>query len=611
VPCNMIIQMPANTMTWADMVKGGPSLALKDSPFPSFEVRVVGNIVAGTHMAGLMFASQQSANTGSGTISKIDYSTGRIHVDTGDPANPAVLEINDPNGRFGRAQSPDPRFSVDDQNPTIHAGTGYPMCVPRQDPATTDDSLCPQANRPKPAGAGRHCRNFTDAGVVPLPGSGELSAPLASDEFCQKFVMPDTDSRGPGDPDASQQAPFEVGDQIAYSGTLVHGSGGDYISAHTIEANVGIYTQPNTQPAYVAIGEFGIGSADPNATAVSGVAQEAQDRIFLESETTDVKTPVDIYLMDVDPRDGTVRNRWITPFEMTGENQAGNPSGGITTQFTGAQPQRARLRATKAPIGLLSQPTRNIRVVQRSLCGPQAQLDQPVLDACLESAPKVANGLVAGQYYAPTFEFIFPENVQPGDGVVPFDLWHLPFLRYGEGGQTASGVGPLEPTPWGAPVSDLPPLPDPPPAPAPAAAAPAAAAAAAPVAAAAAGPAAAIPAAAPAAAAAAPAKALAVTTIAAPATVPAATAARAGIAVNFGVPAGATTAAIRVLRPRGKRLALLGTAVVRVKRGLNRVTLKGKALRRKLVRGRVIVEVRLRRANGKAGAPKRAVVRIV
>ena len=56
---------------------------------------------------------------------------------------------------------------------------------------------------------------------------------------------------------------------------------------------------------------------------------------------------------------------------------------------------------------------------------------------------------------------------------------------------------------------------------------------------------------------------------------------------------------------------MLGTTVVRVKRGLNRVALNGKGLRRKLVRGRVIVEVRLRRAGGKAGAPKRTVVRIV
>ena len=215
------------------------------------------------------------------------------------------------------------------------------------------------------------------------------------------------------------------------------------ISVHTIEANIGIYTQPGTQPSYLAIGEFGVGSADPNATAVSGVAQETQDRIFLEAETTDVRTPVDIYLQDVDPATGAVKNRWVTPLEMTGENQAGTPSGGITTQFTGAQPQRARLRATKAPLGLLSQPTRTIRVAVRSLCPPQA--DQAALDTCLNNAPTVANGLQAGEYTAPTFEFIFPENVLPGDSAVPNDLWHLPFLRNGEG---AGNVGPLEPAPW-------------------------------------------------------------------------------------------------------------------------------------------------------------------
>jgi hypothetical protein len=394
-----------------------------------------------------MFASQQSVNTGSGIISKIDYATGRIHVDTGDPANPAVIEINDPNGRFGRKQSPDPRFSVDDQNPTIHAGTGYPMCVPRTDPATTDDALCPQANRPKPAGAGRHCRNFTDAGVVPLPASGDLTQPPVGQVYCSMFVMKSvTDAtRTATDPDPRQQVPFEIGDHITWSGTLIKQAAGsaDLISAHTVEANLGVYTQPGTQPAYVAIGEFGVGSADPNAVAVSGVAQETQDRIFLESETTDVKTPVDIYMQDVDAASGALHNRWVTPFEMTGENQAGNPSGGITTQFAGAQPQRARLRATKAPLGLLSQPTRTIRVAQRSLCTPDA--NQATMDACLNNAPTTANGLVAGEYTAPTFEFIFPENVMPGDGVVPNDLWHLPFLRNGEGPGSA---GPLEPAPW-------------------------------------------------------------------------------------------------------------------------------------------------------------------
>jgi hypothetical protein len=253
--------------------------------------------------------------------------------------------------------------------------------------------------------------------------------------------------------DARQQAPFEVGDFITYSGTLFKDAGGNtYISAHTIEANVGIYTQPGTQPSYLAIGEFGVGTADPLATAVNGAAQETQDRIFLEASTTDVKTPVDIYYMDVNPATGALRNRWVTPFEMTGECDPAltlaascyGVSGGITTQNTGPQPQRARIRATKAPTGLLSQPTRNLRVMARSLCSPTFTADQALLDACIKNAPVVANGLVAGQYAAPVFEYIFPENVKPGDPTVPYDFWHLPFLRNGEG----PDVAPLLPAPW-------------------------------------------------------------------------------------------------------------------------------------------------------------------
>ena len=171
-------------------------------------------------------------------------------------------------------------------------------------------------------------------------------------------------------------------------------------------------------------------------------------------------------------------------------------------------------------------------------------------------------------------------------------------------------MGPLEPTPWGAPVSDLPPLPDParrppprrprrpplrsrlrrpppPPAGPPPVAAPAGA-----VAALAGGP--------------------VVTGLAAPATVPAATAARAGLIVRFAVPAGATSAAIRVLATRGPGpLTVIAKQTVRVRRGVNRVALNGKALRRRLKRGKVVVEVRLKRAGGGVGAPKRTVVRIV
>ncbi|KAA0982931.1 hypothetical protein [Pseudomonas sp. ANT_J28] len=463
VPCNTVLQMPANTLTWADFVRGG-TLALNKGPtsYPSFEIHVVGNTVSNKQIAGLIFVSQQSANAGSGYITRIDYTNGNIEVDSGNPLQPTIIQINDPSGRFGRPQSPDPRFSVDDANPTIHAATGYPMCVPRT--VSGDDALCPQKNRPKVVTptTTNNCRNFNQAGVTP-PASGELSPPALGQVYCSQFVMKrfSDAARTAADPDPTQQAPFEVGDFISYAGTLFKSTTAgtpDYISAHTIEANIGIYTQPGSQPSYLAIGEFGIGTADPAATAINGVAQETQDRIFLEASTTDVKTPVDIYLIDVNPSTGVQTNRWVTPYEMTGECNPAQSlatsclgvSGGITTQNTGPQPQRARVRATKAPTGLLSQPTRTLRVVARSLCAPQMTASQTAVDSCIQNASRltVANGLIAGQYVAPVFEFIFPEGVKPGDPVVPNDFWHLPFLRNGEGVSTPTGVGPLDPTPW-------------------------------------------------------------------------------------------------------------------------------------------------------------------
>ena len=468
VPCNMVIQMPANTLTWAGFMKGLPTSDLVlGSGYPSYEMHAVGNIVGARRIAGLLYASQQSLNGSTGVISAINYATGNLTVVNGDPANPVTVQINDPNGRFGRVQSPDARFSVDDANPTVHTGTGYPMCIPRTDPAVTDDALCPQANRPKPSVTGQ-CRNFSVAGIVP-PKSGELSNAPAGQVYCSEWVMPaaPADGSATAGMDPRQQAPFEVGDSINFAGTLTHAAAGpDFISAHTVEANIGIWTMPGSKPSYIAIGAFGVGTADPNAVSINGFAAETKDRIFLEAETTDVKTPVDIYLMDIDPLTGAVRNRWATPFAMTGENngplQADGITpigGGITTQNTGPQPQRARIRATKAPAGLLSQPTRTVRVAQRSLCVPQAPVNDaagnPVLtalDTCLNAAATSANGLLAGEYTAPTFEFIFPENVKPGDPLVPFDLWHLPFIRFGEGAGTASAVGPsvgaLEPAPW-------------------------------------------------------------------------------------------------------------------------------------------------------------------
>jgi len=494
IPCNLVIQMPANTFTWADFISSGPPINL-GTGHPSFEVQVQGNIVGGKYIAALAFLSQNLVNSHSGILKKIDYATGNLEVSTSDPTVNTIVQINDPLGRYGRKQSPDLRFSVDDQNPTIKSKTGYPMCVPRADPGTAVDDLCPQTNRPV-ASAGHPCRNFA-AASVPLPASGELAA-AAAGAFCKTFVLPPINAipapvagfntlpvaaRTGSEPDARQQVPFEVGDFLIYSGTLFNagvpstqdsapntGLGGvgsspkgEYISAHTISGqDVGPFTQPGTKPGYIALDAFGIGTADPATIAVNGAAQTIPDRINLETQTTDIKTPVDIYLPDVSPNDGSLRNRWVSPFELTGENPNGVPSGGMTTQNAGPRPERSRVRTALAPPGLLNQPPRDIRVAQRSLCTPNNPIGQPdrlgqpgtaqqtPVDACFAAVPRVANGLLAGEYTAPNFAFIFPENLKPGEPIIPINLWNLPFLVGGEGADNPFGpaVGPLKPTPW-------------------------------------------------------------------------------------------------------------------------------------------------------------------
>lgn len=473
VPCNLRLQMPGATMHWSELfapaAPGGAtpaSLKLGDGAvpaqpgsfvFPSTEIRVVGNVVAGTYIAGLVNVSQQSLNTSTGYIVGFDYENGVILV--GDARNGSArarIQLNDPTGRFSKGQSPDPRFRVDDKNPSVRAVSGFPMCIPRNDPAQGDDPRCPQRNRP----LAPDCRNFLMAGVV-FPAGRELRPPLPGQKYCSGFVMGDPATAKPTEPIATEQAPFEIGDLITYSGTLLMGDGQarggpDTILAHTVIANVGIFTQPDTMPVYLAIGEFRIGTFDP-ASVVNGVVQEEQDRLILEAVTTDVRSIVDIYLVDIDPTTGAEQQRWVTPGSMTGGvgARASNGriiDGGITTQFNGPIPGRVRIAAGKAVPGILTSPTRSIRVVARGLCDPanintrMAQSGQtagapPV--ACIDRMP-AANGIRSGQFAAPTTDFIFAETILPGDTPASNNFWSLGFLANGEG----PTLGPLTPTPW-------------------------------------------------------------------------------------------------------------------------------------------------------------------
>ena len=329
VPCNTILQMPATALTWAQLFdpslaapvnmppangraaqsSGQSGLALQDAPapfaYPSFEIRVVGNVVndgAGNrrYIVGLISPiSQQGLNAGSGEITCIDYANGFLYVGSAtarpgescSAANGARVQMNDPIGRWGLPHSPDPRFAGDLGNTTMHTTSGYPICVPRTDPAFNDDPFCPRGNRP-----------LNGDKPFPVDPFLPIGAPLKT------FDMPPSPDNfgivdGPGAfPDARQQLPLVIGDWIDYSGTLAKDALGlDYVSAHTIIANVGVFTAPGFQPAYIAIESLIIGTA---GQAIPGIDQEATNRIFVVGFTTDPSALVDIDAVDVNPCTG-------------------------------------------------------------------------------------------------------------------------------------------------------------------------------------------------------------------------------------------------------------------------------------------------------------------
>ena len=464
-------------------------------PLPAYEIHIQGNIVKDSvtgdakHIAGLVFISQQSLNVGQGYIKSIDYATGELCVSAGLPANglqgqtekspvcgtsDARVRINDPVGRFGLRHGGsgcilagscdvedshyDPRFTADTDNPTIHASTGFPMCIPRAYPFGSEgdtDALCPQQNRPKQSGSVK-CKNLPVTNGITFP-----AFPAQTDGYCHSFVMdalptntlhrqalavrlPDANGGTTTIPCTTRpdrQAPFEVGDYIDYSGTLlIDNNGVDYyISAHTINDHVGIYTYPGSKPVYVMIEALLAGT---NALPLQNIPQEVTSRIKVEGFTTDPSSMVDIFAMDVDKQNGLVTERLLASV---------NPSG---------PPVVGRGRFVPAA-GSFSPPTRNMRIVSRTLCKSKTQacfIPQAYLDP-KNPAGKYANGLVAGQYNAPNFEYIFTENLFLGDPVLPNNFQDLAFLACGSGplttataGDTPPIVEPLDPAPWAAPM---------------------------------------------------------------------------------------------------------------------------------------------------------------
>lgn len=441
IPANTVVVMPAAYMTpqqlfdckppqlttpcpvAAATVKSGLALDdrinLTDPPLAAFEVAMEGNIVGGVHIAGLVRISQQSLNNSAGYIRNIDYALGEMCVGAS-PAPVAAcappdtrVRINDPTKTYGaNNSSPDIRFSVDPDNPTIHAQTGYPMCLPAVAPPASDPN-CPIGNRP-PAGSGA-LKTFVMSGPdIPSSALPPGQAPIVS---C-KDSSPSCD--------ANQQAPFVVGDFINFQGTLFNDGSAThpyYISAHTIEANVGIYTPSGVgNTAYIFQEKLLLGTFGPLAGTRCVAILECTARIRIVGFTTDptrifqsgAGVGIGVYAIDVDGA-GVRRTRKLTSLQQKPQAPFG----------------RFRFELAKAP-ALLPSGLGATREIMVRIDDPAPLVDGTIMPDKFNSPGLLkAHGLIAGQYFAPVGEYIFPEGLVMGAPPPPANFHCLAFLTRG------------------------------------------------------------------------------------------------------------------------------------------------------------------------------------
>ncbi len=477
IPRETVVILPANALTWQELFTHAPSpygptqtgMALGDTPRPptTYEVNVIGNrVINGTsdrYIAGLVHITQQELNSGTGYISYIDYANGQMEVGgrpgvqgTGtrvginDPSNSTALDQNGAagSGRYGRAGTPDDRFQVDQDNPTILAETGFPMCIPRVTadpnvPGNPDDPQCPSYNRPIYTGS-------DTSGITPqpaLPISGAFYTLFRMDTPAD--VKAGTCARG-ACADPQKQAPFEVGDYVTFAGSLEQDGAGGYVSAHTITASLGIYTQPGVDPAYVSIEVSLIGTG---GLTVFG-AGEAAIRTKFEGMATDETRLIRLYGIDINPTTGATTDReWGTILP-----DQGPPTGAVRGRWRFRPPCTASVATTKSctppPAGQFIPPTREVRAVVTGLSQFNPGTIIPNANSQVPGTPgaqTTANGIYYGQYHAPIGEYIFPENV-PGTPVPENNFNTIPFLAYG-GYQSITGTQAGVLSPWPSSVA--------------------------------------------------------------------------------------------------------------------------------------------------------------
>ncbi|KAJ7579234.1 hypothetical protein C8J56DRAFT_1006783 [Mycena floridula] len=250
IPDNLLVNTPSLTaVAWSEMFNADGRINLPLWPQVSWEASIFANFINGQYIAGIVYIFQELGNLDQGFITHIDYDLGEMRIggDFKDPNTGVRLVINDPIGRFGKVHGDWPLWTADTENPSVVASTGFPMCLPRVDPAVEVDPLCPITNRPVDTNG-----NFADIFTFDAP-------PVAA-----------------GQPDPTVFAPLVVGlyqcDFVTFSATTVPDSNGEHIlAAYSIEANLGFYTTPGTRPAYLRISTLQAGINGGNLLSASRI----------------------------------------------------------------------------------------------------------------------------------------------------------------------------------------------------------------------------------------------------------------------------------------------------------------------------------------------------
>ncbi|TKA50385.1 hypothetical protein B0A49_12513 [Cryomyces minteri] len=268
VPTNLLATLPAITVAWGELFNNG----VPDLPGGmSWQAHVQGNRVKDQYIAGLVYITQNFAQTTQGFINYIDVTTGHFRLGgvMGSATSGIDCVINDPVGRFALPYTANPLWTSDPDNPSIHTVHGFPVCIPR----SVNDPLCPAKNRPlDAAGKPSTAFNFKDPATVTAT-----------------------------DPDPRLMVPLVQGDYVTVTGVEV---GGGLLAVNALTANLGIFTAPGTKPAYVTCESalFGIVSGN-------GAGEIPETRAV--AWTTDPTTTLQWFAIDVDPCTGAATERNI------------------------------------------------------------------------------------------------------------------------------------------------------------------------------------------------------------------------------------------------------------------------------------------------------------